>query len=389
MNIPHGGTLVNRIATGARKEELEAKAKSLFQLTVEDRYTADIEMIAIGAFSPLTGFMGKADSESTIENMTLTNGLAWGIPILLPAGDKFDAIETGKEIAILDVDGRVMAIMNVEEKFELDIDNLAAKCFGTTEDAHPGVAAVKRGGNKYIAGPLEMVNRPLRKEDIDGKYFLDPSETRAEFEKRGWNTVVAFQTRNPIHRAHEYLIKCAQEIVDGALIHPIVGETKSDDIPAPVRMKCYEALISGYFNGKNTMLSVLPTAMRYAGPREAINHTVIRKNYGCTHMIIGRDHAGVGNYYGTYDAQVIMDKVGPSIGMQILKFENTFWCVNTASMASSKTAPENPEMVSLSGTKVREMLRSGIRPPQEFSRAEVADILIEWATAKAKEEATA
>lgn len=389
MNTPHGGTLINRIATGARKEELEAKAKSLFQLTVEDRYTADIEMIAIGAFSPLTGFMGKADSESAIENMTLTNGLAWGIPILLPAGDKFDAIETGKEIAILDVDGRVMAIMNVEEKFELDLDNLAAKCFGTTEDAHPGVAAVKRGGNKFIAGPLEMVNRPLRKEDIDGKYFLDPSETREEFAKRGWNTVVAFQTRNPIHRAHEYLIKCAQEIVDGALIHPIVGETKSDDIPAPVRMKCYEALISGYFNGKNTMLSVLPTAMRYAGPREAINHTVIRKNYGCTHMIIGRDHAGVGNYYGTYDAQVIMDKVGPAIGMQILKFENTFWCVNTASMASSKTAPENPEMVSLSGTKVREMLRSGIRPPQEFSRAEVADILIEWATAKAKEEATA
>jgi len=382
MNQPHGGTLVNRIATGARKEELEAKANNIFQLTVEDRYGADIEMIAVGAFSPLTGFMGKADCESAIENMKLTNGLAWGIPIPLPAGDQYDAIKEGEEIALLNKEGDVLAIMTVEEKFELDLENFAQKCFGTTEDKHPGVAAIKRGGNKFIAGPLEMVNRPLRKEDIKEKYFLDPADTRAEFEKRGWKTIVAFQTRNPIHRAHEYLIKCAQEIVDGALIHPIVGETKSDDIPAPVRMKCYEALIDNYFNPDNTHLSVLPTAMRYAGPREAINHTLIRKNYGCTHMIIGRDHAGVGNYYGTYDAQKIMEKVGPEMGMQILKFENTFWCKNTESMASSKTAPKNPEIVSLSGTKVREMLASGQRPPSEFSRPLVADILIEWATSK-------
>ena len=382
MNQPHGGTLVNRIATGARKEELEAKANNIFQLTVEDRYGADIEMIAVGAFSPLTGFMGKADCESAIENMKLTNGLAWGIPIPLPAGDQYDAIKEFEEIALLNKEGDVLAIMTVEEKFELDLENFAQKCFGTTEDKHPGVAAIKRGGNKFIAGPLEMVNRPLRKEDIKEKYFLDPADTRAEFEKRGWKTIVAFQTRNPIHRAHEYLIKCAQEIVDGALIHPIVGETKSDDIPAPVRMKCYEALIDNYFNPDNTHLSVLPTAMRYAGPREAINHTLIRKNYGCTHMIIGRDHAGVGNYYGTYDAQKIMEKVGPEMGMQILKFENTFWCKNTESMASSKTAPKNPEIVSLSGTKVREMLASGQRPPSEFSRPLVADILIEWATSK-------
>jgi sulfate adenylyltransferase len=384
MNQPHGGTLVNRIATGTRKEELEAKAKDLFQLTIEDRYGADIEMIAVGAFSPITGFMGKADCESVIENMKLTNGLAWGIPIPLPAGEQFDNINEGSEIALLNKEGHVLAIMTVEEKFELDLENFAQKCFGTTEDKHPGVAAIRRGGNKYIAGPLEMVNRPVRHDEIDVKYFLDPSETRAEFAKRGWNTVVAFQTRNPIHRAHEYLIKCAQEIVDGALVHPIVGETKSDDIPAPVRMKCYEVLISNYFNPDNTMLSVLPTAMRYAGPREAINHTLIRKNYGCTHMIIGRDHAGVGSYYGTYDAQKIMEKVGPEMGMQILKFENTFWCKNTESMASSKTAPKDPEIVSLSGTKVREMLASGQRPPSEFSRPLVADILIEWATSKAE-----
>ncbi len=382
MNQPHGVVLVNRIATGTRKKELEKKAESLFQFTIEDRYGADVEMIAIGAFSPLTGFMGKADSQSAIESMVLTNGLAWGIPILLPAGNEYDNIKLGEEIALTDREGNILAIMTVDEKFELDLNNLAQKCFKTTEDKHPGVQAIMKGGNRFIAGPLEMVNRPVRHEEINEKYFLDPSETRAEFEKRGWKTIVAFQTRNPIHRAHEYLIKCAQEIVDGALIHPIVGETKSDDIPAPTRMRCYEALISNYFNENNTMLSVLPTAMRYAGPREAINHTIIRKNYGCTHMIIGRDHAGVGSYYGTYEAQELMDKMGPVIGMQILKFENTFWCKNTESMASSKTAPKNPDIVSLSGTKVREMLANGERPPSEFSRPLVADILIEWATNK-------
>jgi sulfate adenylyltransferase len=382
MNQPHGGKLINKIAEGARKDELEAKAEDLFQLTVEDRYAADVEMIAIGAFSPLEGFMGKADSESVIEKMELTNGLAWGIPILLPAGDKFDALKAGEEIALLDKAGRVLAIMAVDEKFELDLPNLFQKCFKTTEEKHPGVAAIARGGNKFIGGQLEMVNRPSRKEDIKEKYFLDPSETRAEFERRNWKTIVAFQTRNPIHRAHEYLIKCAQEIVDGALIHPLVGETKSDDIPAPIRMKCYEVLIENYFNSDNTMLSVLPTAMRYGGPREAINHTLLRKNYGCTHMIIGRDHAGVGSYYGTYEAQQLMEKIGPKMGMEILKFEHTFWCNNTESMASTKTAPKNPDIVSLSGTKVREMLANGQRPPSEFSRPLVADILIEWATSK-------
>jgi sulfate adenylyltransferase len=384
MNQPHGGTLVNRIVTGARKTELENKAKSLFQLPIEDRYGADVEMIANGAFSPLTGFMNKADAEGTIEKMSLSNGLLWGIPILLPTGDQHDQVEVGAEIALIErSSGQLLAVMKVEEKFELDLLNLAQKCFKTTEDKHPGVKAVLSGGNKFISGPLEMINRPTRHDDIDGKYYLDPSETRAEFAKRGWKTVVAFQTRNPIHRAHEYLIKCAQEIVDGALIHPIVGETKPDDIPAPVRMRCYEALINGYFNPDNTMVSALPTAMRYAGPREAINHTMIRKNYGCTHMIVGRDHAGVGTYYGTYEAQEMMDSVADRTGMTILKFENTFFCKETQGMASSKTAPKNATQVSLSGTRVREMLANGERPPAEFSRAEVADILIEWATSKA------
>ncbi len=319
MNQPHGGVLVNRIVSGARKTELENKAKSLFQLPIEDRYAADIEMIANGAFSPLTGFMNKADAEGTIEKMTLTNGLLWGIPILLPSGDQHDKIQTGIEIALVEKSsGRVLAIMKVEEKFELDLMNLTQKCFKTNEDKHPGVKAVLNGGSKFISGPLEMINRPTRHDDIDDKYYRDPSQVREEFENRGWKTVVAFQTRNPIHRAHEYLIKCAQEIVDGALIHPIVGETKPDDIPANIRMRCYEALINGYFNPDNTMVSALPTAMRYAGPREAINHTMIRKNYGCTHMIVGRDHAGVGTYYGTYEAQEMMDSVADRTGMTIL-----------------------------------------------------------------------
>ncbi|MCS6990233.1 MAG: sulfate adenylyltransferase [Chitinophagales bacterium] len=383
MNSPHGGTLINRIATGARKEELLHVAHSLFALPIEDRYAADVELIANGAFSPLTGFMTKADAESTIEHMSLANGLLWGIPILLPAGEAFDHIHEGQQIALVEKDsGLVLAVMKVEEKFTLDLNNLARKCFKTDDVNHPGVAAVFKGGNRFIGGPLEMINRPTRHEDIDPKYYLDPAETRQEFARRGWKTIVAFQTRNPIHRAHEYLIKCAQEIVDGALIHPIVGETKPDDIPAPVRMRCYEVLVNNYFNPDNTMISVLPTAMRYAGPREAINHTLIRKNYGCTHMIIGRDHAGVGSYYGTYEAQQLMDQVADRTGMTILKFENTFYCVETQGMASSKTAPRNATQISLSGTMVREMLAKGQRPPAEFTRAEVADILIEWATSK-------
>lgn len=383
MNQPHGGVLVNRIASGARKAELERIASSLFSLTIEDRYGADVEMIANGAFSPLTGFMNRADAEATIENMSLANGLLWGIPILLPAGDAFDQIGEGQQIALLEKDtGLLLAVMTVEEKFELDLKNLALKCFKTDDEKHPGVAAVYSGGHRFIGGPLEMVNRPTRHEEIEARYYMDPSETRAEFARRGWKTIVAFQTRNPIHRAHEYLIKCAQEIVDGALIHPIVGETKPDDIPAPVRMRCYEVLVNNYFNPDNTLISVLPTAMRYAGPREAINHTLIRKNYGCTHMIIGRDHAGVGTYYGTYEAQQLMDQVAGRTGMTILKFENTFYCRETQGMASSKTAPRNATQVSLSGTMVREMLAKGQRPPAEFTRAEVADILIEWATSK-------
>ncbi len=382
MIKPHGGILINRIAEGKRKEELENKAQGLFKLQIEDRYTSDLLMIAIGGFSPLKGFMGKADAESVINKMELANGLVWSIPILLPVKDS-SAIKVGQEIALTDSNNTVIAVMNVSEKFDLELDNYTTKVYKTNDPAHPGVKAVLDGGNHYIAGEIELLNRPVG-ENVQEQYKLDPSMSRAEFEKRGWKTIVAFQTRNPIHRAHEYLLKCALESVDGLFIHPLVGETKSDDVPAMTRMDCYQVLMDNYFNLKHTTLGVLPAAMRYAGPKEAVMHAIIRKNYGCTHLIIGRDHAGVGNYYGTYEAQEVVDSVADKLGIIPVKFEHTFYCKACGNMASTKTCPHTSEHhVMLSGTKVRDMLAASQRPPVEFSRPEVADILIAWATGKA------
>ena len=382
MIKPHGGILINRIAEGKRKEELENKAQGLFKLQIEDRYTSDLLMIAIGGFSPLKGFMGKADAESVINKMELANGLVWSIPILLPVKDS-SAISVGQEIALTDSNNTVIAVMNVSEKFDLELDNYTTKVYKTNDPAHPGVKAVLDGGNHYIAGDIELLNRPVG-ENVQEQYKLDPSMSRAEFEKRGWKTIVAFQTRNPIHRAHEYLLKCALESVDGLFIHPLVGETKSDDVPAMTRMDCYQVLMDNYFNLKHTTLGVLPAAMRYAGPKEAVMHAIIRKNYGCTHLIIGRDHAGVGNYYGTYEAQEVVDSVADKLGIIPVKFEHTFYCKACGNMASTKTCPHTSEHhVMLSGTKVRDMLQASQRPPVEFSRPEVADILIAWATGKA------
>ncbi len=380
MITPHGGSLVNRIAEGARKIELENKAAGLYKLEVEDRYTSDLLMIAIGGFSPLKGFMGKKDAESVINKMELADGLVWAIPVLLPVKDA--SIVVGQELALVDKNQTVIAIMNVSERFELDLDNYTTKVYKTNDGAHPGVKAVLDGGNQYIAGDIELLNRPVG-ENVQEQYKLDPAMSRAEFEKRGWKTVVAFQTRNPIHRAHEYLLKCALESVDGLFIHPLVGETKSDDVPAMTRMDCYQVLMDNYFNLKHTTLGVLPAAMRYAGPREAVQHMIIRKNYGCTHLIIGRDHAGVGNYYGTYEAQELVDTVADRLGIVPVKFEHTFYCKACGNMASTKTCPHTSEHhVMLSGTKVRDMLAASQRPPVEFSRPEVADILIAWATGK-------
>jgi sulfate adenylyltransferase len=378
---PHGGKLVNRIVESSAAQAASKEAGSLTALTLSLREQFDLEMIAIGAFSPLTGFMGKADFEGVCRNMRLASGVAWPIPVTLcPPNDVAERIQVGQKIALKDSQGRLLAVMTAAEKYTHDKELEIPNVYRTTEDAHPGVAIVRKQGDTCLGGPVDVIQ--ANHEPEFPEYRLPPAKTREAFAARNWSTVAAFQTRNPIHRSHEYLTKCALEMTDGLLIHPLVGETKADDVPAHVRMDCYKTLVASYYNKDRTMLSVMPLAMRYAGPREAVLHSLIRKNYGCTHFIVGRDHAGVGKYYGTYDAQKIFDQfdMPKEIGMTILKFEHTAWCKACAAVVSVKTCPHGPDQkVAPSGTKVREMLRSGQRPPNEFSRPEVADILIKWA----------
>ena len=375
---PHGGQLINRVVSGNERETLLAKVGKIPQIILGEREMSDLDMIACGALSPLEGFMGQADYQSVVEKMRLSNGLPWSLPVMLSAKKSdADTYEVGSEIALLAPDKTPLAILQLKEKFDYNKENEAEKVYKTKEAAHPGVAALYAQNEIYLAGPVQVLNRVKYEEFLN--YRQDPLELRKLFQEKGWKTIVGFQTRNPIHRAHEYIQKCALEIVDGLLIHPLVGATKSDDIPAAVRMKCYEALLKNYFPLNRTHLSVFPAAMRYAGPREAIFHAIARKNYGCTHFIVGRDHAGVGNYYGTYEAQELFDRFEiEELGIIPLKFENAFFCKRTLSMATAKTSPSTPEeQINLSGTKVREMLRAGQLPPPEFSRPEVAQILID------------
>ncbi|MEM8836067.1 MAG: sulfate adenylyltransferase [Planctomycetota bacterium] len=383
---PHGGTLIDRVATGAKRDELIKEAEGLPRIDLSAKQSCDVEMIGTGAFSPLSGFMGSKDFHGVIDSMKLASGDHWPIPITLSV-DKASAPSQGSRVALYAPNGVLQAVMTVEEVYDHDRAKEATIFFndpGDDDGQHPGAEAVKAEGDTCLAGPIDVVTVCV---DPDGpEAFLDhrltPAQTRAEFEKRGWKTVSAFQTRNPIHRAHEYLCKCAQEITDGLLIHPLVGETKPGDIPADVRMDCYQKLIELYFVDERTCLSVMPAAMRYAGPREAILHAVVRKNYGVTHFIVGRDHAGVGSYYGTYDAQNIFDRLDEgNLEIEPLKFEHAAYSHKAQGMVSGKTFPKlEGDQVFLSGTKVRELLQKGERPPAEFTRPEVADILIEWAT---------
>jgi len=321
--------------------------------------------------------MDAANYHAVLDAMTLSSGLPWSIPVVLPASEQeAAAFSAGDRVALVAPDGKIAATIDVTEIYDRDLARESQQVYRTEDDAHPGVAAVRALGSRYVGGPIQYVYGS----DISGfpEANLTPAQTRKRFDEAGWRTVVAFQTRNPIHRAHEYLQKCALEMVDGLLVHPLVGDTKSDDIPAEIRMECYETILDLYYPADRTLLSVLPAAMRYAGPREAIFHAIIRRNYGCTHFIVGRDHAGVGDYYGTYDAQDIFDEVDAVLlGITPLKFEHAFWCKRTGQMASDKTTPSSPEeRVFLSGTKVREMLVAGQRPPAEFTRPEVADVLM-------------
>jgi len=375
---PYGGTLVDRRAGAAEAAAIGAAAQALPRLPVTSHTLSDLYLIAVGGYSPLTGFMGRADYESVLDAMTLANGLPWSVPITLAAQTAWaEALGAGARIALEAPDGRIAAVLELEETFDWDREREAARVYGTTDRAHPGVAKLDAMGGRLLAGPITWIYP----EDISGfpDRTLTPAETRAEFARRGWETVVAFQTRNPVHRAHEYLQKCALEMVDGLLLHPLVGDTKSDDIPADVRMRCYDAILESYYPADRVQLSVLPAAMRYAGPREAIFHSIMRRNYGCTHFIVGRDHAGVGDYYGTYEAQEIFDRVDrAALGIQPLMFEHAFYCTICAQMVSKKTCPhDRSSHVFLSGTKVRELLSRGERPPPEFTRPEVADVLME------------
>ena len=378
----HGGRLINRIAQGEQREELLAAAKNAPRLTLNARELSDFEMIATGAMSPLEGFMNQADLDSVVTKCRLANGVVWPLPVTLSSkGNSFD---NGSVVALEDQDGKLLGCMTVEGTYEYDKDKEAQGALGTTDEAHPGVQYLQGLKGGYVAGPIWLLDMPTY--DFANDRRLTPRETRVLFKARGWKTVVAFQTRNPIHRAHEYLTKCALEIVDGLLVHPLVVETKSDDIPAEVRMKCYTTLLDGYYPKDRVALAVYPQAMRYAGPREAIFHALLRQNYGCSHFIVGRDHAGVGDYYGTYDAQEIFGNfTAEEIKITPLMFEHSFWDKIAGAMASGKTAAATkPEdKVFLSGTKVREMLRNGERPPVEFTRPEVADILIESMASKA------
>lgn len=394
-------TLTSRLVSSDRAAELTREAASLRTITLSAKQSCDLELIGNGGYSPLDGFMGEACFKRVCSEMKLAagagvwagppgvqfikppfEGMTWSIPITLSVS-KDQAPRVGERIALKAPNGVLQAVMTVQEVFAHDKKLEIPNVFRTEDAAHPGVAQVMAEGDTCLGGPVEVLTLCVDPSGPEAflPQRLTPAQTRAEFAKRGWKTIVAFQTRNPIHRAHEYVIKCAQEICDGLLIHPLVGETKKGDIPADVRMRAIDALVAKYFSPKATMVSVLPAAMRYAGPREAIHHAIMRRNYGCTHFIVGRDHAGVGNYYGTYDAQKIFDEIDlASFGLTILKFEHTGYSKSYGGMVSQKSYPQiEGDIINLSGTAVRDMLAKGERPPVEFTRPEVADVLIQWA----------
>jgi sulfate adenylyltransferase len=375
---PHGGKLIDLLCKPEEKDDLLARAGKMKQSVMSEREIADFELMSYGVYSPISGFMTKADYDNVVENMRLASGLPWSLPIMHAVSTDFAAdIKVGDEVA-LTYGGKTHGILKVAEKFTYDKKNEAEKVYRTTDEAHPGVAYVYGQGDVYLGGDVVAIELPECEEAFKPN-MKTPAETRAFIAENGWERIVAFQTRNPVHRAHEYLLKVALEMTDALFIHPLVGATKKGDIPADVRMDCYNALLKDYFPKGRAHLTVFPAAMRYAGPREAIFHALCRKNYGFTHFIVGRDHAGVGTYYGTYDAQKIFSNFSKEeMDITPLFFEHSFFCSECNGMASDKTCVHGKESRTfLSGTKVREMLQAGTDLPVEFTRPEISEILVE------------
>jgi sulfate adenylyltransferase len=373
---PHGGVLTPRLIGPGQRDLWLERAPALPSVKLTPREVADIECLAVGAFSPLSGFLGRADYESVVAEMRLESGLVWTLPVTLAAtADEVVKLKQLEEAVLRDPAGEALAILHLEEVFAYDREEEAERVFRTSDPSHPGVRALLAQGEWLLGGAVSVLRLPRGRPFV--RYRLTPHEVRRAIADRGWRTVAGFQTRNPIHRAHEYLTKCALEITDGLLLHPLVGETKQGDVPAEVRVRAYQALLARYYPQERLLMAVFPAAMRYAGPREAIFHAICRKNYGCTHFIVGRDHAGVGDYYGSFDAHDIFEEFEPDeIGITPLLFDHAFFCRRCRQMATNKTCPHgDSDRVVLSGTEVRRRLEEGEEIPEEFSRPEVAEVL--------------